>query len=158
MHCTIAPSEIDYLLSAFNLSIAAGLNPSPVPSLILILVIAKLTGVWAPVAGGAGVLDLVAGALRLCAIWLLTKWPAARALQRDNSPARTAAATIRASLRALSPGLVGCEPRTPRRSSIAACGSRIVPPPRVPTSMEGMETEIWRLPRKLELLALALKI
>lgn len=29
---------------------------------------------------------------------------------------------------------------------MADCGSRIVPPPMVPTSIEGIETEIWRLP------------
>jgi len=63
MHCAIA---IIYLLSAANLSIAAGDNPNPVLSCMLVM--AKETGVWAPVAIGAGVLDLVAGALRLCAM------------------------------------------------------------------------------------------
>lgn len=28
---------------------------------------------------------------------------------------------------------------------MADCASRMVPPPMVPTSMEGMETDIWRL-------------
>ena len=32
---------------------------------------------------------------------------------------------------------------------MADWASRIVPPPMVPTSMEGMETEIWRLPSTL---------
>jgi len=32
---------------------------------------------------------------------------------------------------------------------MAAWGSRMVPPPMVPTSMEGMETEIWRFPLRL---------
>lgn len=79
-------------------------------------VIANETGVTAPldVSGVAadglnedtGVPARVAGVLRLCAMWLLTRWPAARALQRLNSPASTPAATIRASFRAFSPGVV----------------------------------------------------
>jgi hypothetical protein len=144
MHFTVA---IIHLLSAANLSTAAGDNPNPVLSCMLVM--AKETGVCAPLAMGAGVLDLVAGALRLWAMWLLTRCPAANALHNDNSPANTAAATILASLRALSPGFVGCEPRTPRRSSIAACGSRIVPPPNVPTSIDGIETLICSDPRRL---------
>jgi hypothetical protein len=60
MHCTVV---IIYLLSAASLSIAAGDNPSPVLSCMFVM--ANETGVWAPVGIGAGVLDLVAGALRL---------------------------------------------------------------------------------------------
>lgn len=97
-------------------------------------------------AADTGVLDLVGTALRLCAMCACTRCPAASALQRLSSPASTAAPTIRASRRALSPGLVGCDPRTPRRSSIADCASRIVPPPSVPTSMDGMDTLICRWP------------
>lgn len=83
-----------------------------------------------------------AGVERLCAMCALTRCPAARAAHRESSPARTAPPMIRASRREFSPGVVGCEPRTPSMSSIAPWGSRIVPPPNVPTSMDGMETEI----------------
>jgi len=111
-----------------------------------------LAGVWAPFAGvlGAGVGALLGAALvtalRLWAMWALTRWPAHRALLSDSSPASTPAPMMRASWRALSPGVSWCAPRTPSRSSMALWGSRIVPPPIVPTSIEGMETEIWRLP------------
>ena len=80
-------------------------------------VIANDTGVMA--GGGAGVLDLDGAAERLCAMCALTKCPAARAEQSESSPARVAAPMTRARRRALSPGLVGWEPRTPRRSSMA---------------------------------------
>jgi hypothetical protein len=60
-----------------------------------------------PEAIGAGVVLLVGGAERLCCMCALTKWPAASAEQRDSSPARTAAATMRANRLAFSPGLVG---------------------------------------------------
>lgn len=103
----------------------------------------------APTAVDTGVDDRVGTVLRLCAMCALTRWPAARAEHRLSSPASTAAATIRASWRALSPGLVGWEPRTPSSSSIADCASRIVPPPMVPTSMDGIETEICRFPLTL---------
>lgn len=96
--------------------------------------------------GGAGVLVRVAGWLRLCAMCDLTKCPAQSAAHKLSSPHNTAAPIIRASFRALSPQLVGCEPRTPRRSSMAPCGSRIVPPPRVPTSIEGIETDACKWP------------
>ena len=117
-------------------------------------VIVNPSTIW-PLLGAAlravdtGVLALVGTALLLCAICALTRWPAAKALQRLSSPANAVAATIRASCLALSPGFVGCEPRTPRRSRQALWGSRTVPPPMVPTSMHGIETEIWRLPFKL---------
>ena len=54
-----------------------------------------------------GVVGLVGAWLLLCAMCALTRWPAARALQRLSSPARTLAATILASRRAFSPGWVG---------------------------------------------------
>lgn len=129
-------------------------NHRPAPEAVVI----PNPTVAAPTAADTGVTDLVdasvrvpvaganAGALRLCAICALTRWPAARALHSESSPASTAAATMRARRRALSPGFVGCEPRTPSISSMADWVSRIVPPPIVPTSMEGMETLIWRLP------------
>lgn len=104
-------------------------------------------------AAETGVEVRVVAALRLCAMCALTRWPAASAEHKLSSPARTAAATIRASCRALSPGLVGWEPRTPSISSMADCASRIVPPPIVPTSMEGIDTAIWRLPLRLRKLA-----
>lgn len=100
-------------------------------------------------AGGAGVLDRVGGADLLCAMCAWTRCPAASALHSDNSPANTVAATIRERRRAFSPGVMGWAPRTPSMSSMADWGSRIVPPPRVPTSIEGIETEICREPRRL---------
>ena len=96
-------------------------------------------------AAETGVVLLVGTWLRLCAMCALTRCPAAKALQRLSSPASTAAPMIRASFRAFSPGLVGCDPRTPSMSSMADCASRIVPPPSVPTSMDGIETLICRL-------------
>lgn len=93
-------------------------------------------------AADTGVVDLVGAWLLLCAICALTRWPAASAPQRLSSPARTLAATILASRRAFSPGWVGWAPLTPSRSRQALCGSRTVPPPMVPTSIEGIETDI----------------
>lgn len=58
-------------------------------------------------AADTGVVDLVGAWLLLCAMCAWTRWPAARALQRLSSPARTLAATILASRRAFSPGWVG---------------------------------------------------
>ena len=58
-------------------------------------------------AADTGVVDLVGTWLLLCAICAWTRWPAARALQRLSSPARTLAATILASRRAFSPGWLG---------------------------------------------------
>ena len=68
------------------------------------------------------------------------RWPAARALMRESSPAMTAAAMIRASWRAFSPGVVWWAPRMPSMSRTACWGARTVPPPTVPTSMEGIVT------------------
>lgn len=100
----------------------------------------------APTAADTGVEDRVGAALRLWAMCAFTRCPAARAAHRLSSPARTEAAMIRDNWRAFSPGVVGWEPRTPSRSSMADCASRMVPPPIVPTSMEGIDTAIWRLP------------
>jgi hypothetical protein len=94
---------------------------------------------------GAGVVALVGGADRLNRMWALTRWPAASALHSDSSAARTAAAMMRARRRAFSPGVVW-GPRTPSRSSMALWGSRMVPPPSVPTSRDGIETVICRAP------------
>mmetsp|Transcript_17910 Transcript_17910/g.39715 ORF Transcript_17910/g.39715 Transcript_17910/m.39715 type:complete len:242 (+) Transcript_17910:347-1072(+) len=72
-----------------------------------------------------------------------TSWLAARAAMRLSSPASTADPTICASLRALSPGTEPgplAAPRTPQMSRQPACAGRWVPPPTVPTSMEGMVT------------------
>lgn len=110
------------------------------------LVIVNDTGVNG---GGAGVLLREGAALRLCAMCALTRWPAASALQSESSPARTAAPMMRARRRAFSPGSVGCEPLTPSMSSMALWGSRMVPPPRVPTSRDGIETAICREPWRL---------
>ena len=93
-----------------------------------------------------GVVDLVFAELRLCAMCARTRCPAASALFKLSSPARTLAAMIRASFWEFPPGLVGWEPLSPRRSNIALCGSRTVPPPIVPTSIQGIDTLIWRLP------------
>lgn len=103
----------------------------------------------APTAVLIGVLLRVGAADLLCAMWACTRCPAASALHKLNSPAKTLAATIRANRRAFSPGVVGWAPRTPRRSSMADWGSRTVPPPIVPTSIDGIETEIWSAPLKL---------
>lgn len=56
---------------------------------------------------------LSTGVYLLCVMWLLTSCPAASALIRDSSPARTVAQTIRASWRAFSPGHVWHAPCTP---------------------------------------------
>ena len=48
----------------------------------------------------------------LCLMWLLTRWPAAKADMRESSPASTAAHTIRARLVALVPGSSLCAPCT----------------------------------------------
>lgn len=46
-------------------------------------------------------------------MWLLTRWPAARAAMSESSPARTVAHTTRASCRAFSPGHSWLAPCTP---------------------------------------------
>lgn len=95
----LAMDSDDYL---FALSTAAWLRPV----------------IWSP-CGGAGVLDRVGGAERLCAMCALTRWPAASAEHSDSSPASTVAAMTRASNRAFSPGVTGWAPRTPSMSSMA---------------------------------------
>lgn len=49
----------------------------------------------------------------LCVMWLLTRWPAARAAISESSPASTVAHTTLASCRALSPGHSWLAPCTP---------------------------------------------
>ena len=49
----------------------------------------------------------------LWVMWLLTRWPAARAAMRDSSPASTEAQSTRASRRAFSPGWLRLLPWTP---------------------------------------------
>lgn len=71
------------------------------PSAVCALLGAALT------ATDTGVVDLVGTWLLLCAMCAWTRWPAASALQRLSSPARTLAAIILASRRAFSPGWVG---------------------------------------------------
>ncbi len=113
-------------------------------------------GVWAPEYGivpgvtayKPGVTGrLVVGVLawdRLCCICALMRCPAARALIKESSPAMTAAAMMRARREAFSPGDARFAPRIPSMSRTACWGARTVPPPTVPTSMEGMVTEIRR--------------
>lgn len=86
----------------------------------------------------------VGGALLFKEICARMRWPAANADMRDSSPAMTDAAMRRASLRALWPGDVEFAPRIPSISKTAPCGARTVPPPTVPTSMEGIEQVISR--------------
>jgi hypothetical protein len=83
-----------------------------------------------------------AGEDRFCAMCALTRWPAARAAHRAGSAAKAAPPMMRARRLAFSQGGVGCDSWTPSLSSIVAWGSRMVPPPKVPTSIDGMETEI----------------
>ena len=128
-------------------------TPSPVGGFRSSTYFLEVIGDSFPFAEGPGLWALLGATLgawdRLWVMCALTRWPAARAEQSESSPARTPAATILASCWAFLPGVVGWAPRTPRRSSMAAWGSRMVPPPMVPTSIEGMETEIWRFPLRL---------
>mmetsp|Transcript_12201 Transcript_12201/g.34424 ORF Transcript_12201/g.34424 Transcript_12201/m.34424 type:complete len:238 (-) Transcript_12201:703-1416(-) len=64
----------------------------------------------------------------------------------ESSPARTLAATTRASFLELPPGASVWLPDMPRRRRAARWEGRWVPPPTVPTSMDGMETEQYMLP------------
>ena len=86
---------------------------------------------------------------RFKSMWLLTNDPATSTEQRFNSPAKTPAATMRANSWALRPGVFTSGPRTPRRSSIVLCDSNTVPPPTVPTSRDGMDTDICKAPLTL---------
>lgn len=65
--------------------------------------------------------------------------PAAKAPISDSSPAITDAHIILANLCAFAPGSTWFAPFTPSSSSIALCGDRTVPPPTVPTSIDGIE-------------------
>lgn len=82
--------------------------------------------------------------LRLCVMCARMRSPAASALIKLSSPAITALATMRASCWAFWPGCVGCAPLMPRRLRTPPWGARTVPPPTVPTSIEGMVTVIRR--------------
>eukprot|EP00967_Tisochrysis_lutea_P132551 scaffold231562_cov28-Tisochrysis_lutea.AAC.1 len=78
---------------------------------------------------------------RIFSKWARIRWPAESAESSDSSPARTAPATIVASSRALEPGSFGAAPATPSISRQARCGRKIVPPPTVPTSIDGIVHE-----------------
>mmetsp|Transcript_70274 Transcript_70274/g.120697 ORF Transcript_70274/g.120697 Transcript_70274/m.120697 type:complete len:328 (-) Transcript_70274:157-1140(-) len=81
-------------------------------------------------------------------MWDLTRSLDAKAAIKLNSPASTAAATMVPSFLARSPGASpasACDaPRTPMISRQAAWAGSEVPPPTVPTSMEGMVTLMCR--------------
>lgn len=81
---------------------------------------------------------------RLCFRWDLTRWPALRADMRESSPASTVPQMIRARVLAFSPGFSRCGPWTPNILRQAAWAGRIVPPPTVPTSREGIVQEMKR--------------
>mmetsp|Transcript_9699 Transcript_9699/g.20527 ORF Transcript_9699/g.20527 Transcript_9699/m.20527 type:complete len:346 (+) Transcript_9699:339-1376(+) len=73
---------------------------------------------------------------------------AASAARRLSSPARTAAATTRASFLALSPG-ISPPPLHPTALRHALCAGSPVPPPTVPTSRLGIVHEIQRSPSRV---------
>lgn len=98
-------------------------------------------GVLGPGVMGRDVLG-VFSCERLWARCARTRWPAASALMSESSPAMTAAAMMRASCCEFWPGLVGCAPLMPSISRTAPCGARMVPPPTVPTSIDGIDTVI----------------
>mmetsp|Transcript_38031 Transcript_38031/g.80968 ORF Transcript_38031/g.80968 Transcript_38031/m.80968 type:complete len:220 (+) Transcript_38031:1790-2449(+) len=70
--------------------------------------------------------------------------PALSADMSESSPAMTVAATTMASSRELAPGLSLEAPATPSIPRQALCGVRMVPPPTVPTSIEGIVQEMCR--------------
>lgn len=108
-------------------------------------------------------------------IWERTRWPAARAAMRLSSPASTVPATIRARRSAFSPGRWVLAPlqavdhrkkgyhsdrnkrekysmyRMPSSSRAADWPGRCVPPPTVPTSIEGIVTDARRSPANVRL-------
>mmetsp|Transcript_35788 Transcript_35788/g.83528 ORF Transcript_35788/g.83528 Transcript_35788/m.83528 type:complete len:308 (+) Transcript_35788:566-1489(+) len=86
----------------------------------------------------------VADGLRLCCRCALSRWPAESADMSESSPAMTVAATTVASSRELAPGLSREAPATPSIPRHALCGARMVPPPTVPTSIDGIVHEMWR--------------
>lgn len=81
---------------------------------------------------------------RLCTRCARTRWPAARALRSESSPAITEAAIMQARRWAFWPGAVWWAPLMPNISRTEPWGPRTVPPPTVPTSMQGMDTVIRR--------------
>mmetsp|Transcript_22188 Transcript_22188/g.51237 ORF Transcript_22188/g.51237 Transcript_22188/m.51237 type:complete len:287 (+) Transcript_22188:168-1028(+) len=110
----------------------------------------------APGGGGGGWLAAAASAAAaagaagwgflLCCMCAFTSSFAARAESNESSPAMTAAATMRPNFCALSPGFFGAReaPLTPIISRHCAWAGSEVPPPTVPTSIEGIEHEICR--------------
>ena len=86
---------------------------------------------------------------RLCLRWLFTRWPAARADINDNSPANTVAHTIWASCLAFSPGVSELLPLHPSICKHADWALNIVPPPTVPTSIQGIVQVIYKSPLPL---------
>ena len=82
---------------------------------------------------------------RLCVMCAWTSVLAAKAAKRDNSPAIVAAATTVANFLAFSPGVLP-PPLHPIACKQAACASRLVPPPTVPTSKLGIVQEIHKSP------------
>lgn len=81
---------------------------------------------------------------RLWIRWLWTRWPAASAEHSDSSPAITVAQMIRASCCAFAPGVSAFAPCTPRIFRHADCAGNDVPPPTVPTSMQGIVTDMYK--------------
>merc|ERR1712232_523584 len=82
--------------------------------------------------------------LRLCCICAWTSVLAASAASKLNSPAIVATATTCASLRAFPQGM--SPPPFPIAFRQAACAGNEVPPPTVPTSIEGIVQLIQRSP------------
>ena len=110
-----------------------------------------------------GVAALTLMVALLCSMWDLTKCPSAKADRIESSPARTAPQVIMASSLAFLPGSSGqeslihgseeqeslipgsSEALIPSISRAADWAGRTVPPPTVPTSIEGMVHEMCKL-------------
>mmetsp|Transcript_53840 Transcript_53840/g.109506 ORF Transcript_53840/g.109506 Transcript_53840/m.109506 type:complete len:306 (-) Transcript_53840:1017-1934(-) len=99
---------------------------------------AALAEAWPFTAAAVG----VGPDLRFSSRWLDSRSLLVSAAIRDSSPASTLAATTRARLAAFSPGFSVAAPRTPRSSRHAAWAGSVVPPPTVPTSTDGMVTDM----------------
>jgi len=91
--------------------------------------------------------EVVGGFFLLCCMWDRTRWLAAKAAIRESSPANTAPPMMVASFLALDPGgrSGGEGPLTPSIARQPPWAWRVVPPPTVPTSTEGMVTDTCRL-------------